>query len=187
MFDVIETGLPGCVEMQPIVRGDARGRFVKTVHADAFAEHGLRSDFVEQYYSVSDHGVVRGLHFQVPPFDHAKLVYCTDGDVFDVVVDLRKGSPTYGEHRTFTLSAKAATQLYIPAGLAHGFCVTSASATLVYNVTSVYAPDHDGGILWDSAGIDWPLDALGGMPELSERDQGFPALADFDSPFVFEA
>lgn len=181
MFERTDTGLPGCLLLQPRVLEDARGRFVKTCQRDAFRTLGLETDFAEQYYSHSHRGVVRGMHFQRPPAQHAKLVYCVQGEVFDVVLDLRRGSPTYGQARGLTLSAQQGNAIYIPAGFAHGFCAVS-DATLVYNVTSVYAPEHDSGVRWDSIGIDWPVDT----PLVSPRDAGFAALADFDSPFVHE-
>lgn len=181
MFAVTPSALPGCVALQPRVLADARGRFVKTFHAEAFRALGLETAFVEQYYSHSQAGVVRGMHFQRPPAQHAKLVYCTAGEVFDVVLDLRVGSPTYGQAATFTLSAEQGNALYIPAGLAHGFCAL-VEATLVYNVTSVYAPEQDDGVRWDSIGVDWPVAA----PLVSPRDALFPALADFASPFNYD-
>lgn len=155
---------------------------MKTFHADFFAEQGLATEFREQYYSVSKAGVLRGLHFQTPPADHAKLVFCTAGAVLDVALDLRLGSPAFGRHLALALSAENATQAYIPPGCAHGFCVTQAPATLVYATTTEYVPAFDAGVLWNSAGIDWPIET----PTLSERDAGFPSLADFASPFRFE-
>lgn len=181
LFRIEPLGLPGCHILTPRVARDARGAFVKTFHREVFAAAGLRHDFVEEYYSVSRRGVLRGLHFQAPPHDHAKLVYCTAGTVLDAVVDLRAGSPTFGHHRIVPLGSRQRNLVYIAPGLAHGFYVTSASATLVYKTTSVYSPEHDCGIRWDSAGIAWP-DA---SPLLSERDRGFPALRDFRTPFVF--
>jgi len=179
MFEVRATPLPGCHELTAVTREDARGIFVKTVHADFFRQHGLRGDFVEQYYSVSHRHVLRGLHFQLPPHEHAKLVYCTSGRVLDAVVDVRPGS-NYGRHVLVELSAEKANLVYIPAGCAHGFLTLSDSATMVYNVTSVYSPQQDRGIRWDSAGIDWPA----GNPTVSERDAGLVALKDFVTPFA---
>ena len=176
-----QTRIPGCVEIQARQVKDERGIFVKTYNQDSFAERGLRTDWVEQYYSVSEPGVVRGLHFQTPPHEHAKLVYCTAGSVIDVVLDLRRGSPTFGEHISIELSAGQANMLYLPPGLAHGFSTLDQPATLVYNVTSLYQPENDTGIRWDSAGIVWPHD----NPQLSLRDQGFTTLSVFDSPFEF--
>ena len=173
--------IPGCFEIQPTVLKDERGLFVKTFHEQIFAEHGLETHFSEIYYSRSYKGVLRGLHFQVPPHDHAKLIYCLVGKVKDVVVDLRVGSPTYGKFASFILSAETANMIYVPRGLAHGFYTLSDSAIMVYNVTSVYSPQHDTGIRWDSVGIDWPSD----KPIISERDGRFVPLADFESPFRF--
>jgi dTDP-4-dehydrorhamnose 3,5-epimerase len=158
---------------------DERGSFVKVFHRDTFTALGLVTDFPEEYYSLSRRGVIRGLHFQVPPAQHVKLVFCTQGWVQDVVVDLRAGSPTYRRHAAVELSAEAANLLYIPPGLAHGFCVLSGWATLVYKVSSQYSPEHDAGILWNSAGIDWTVDA----PIISARDQAHPRLGDFKTPF----
>ena len=178
MFETRDTAIEGCFELQPIVRSDSRGQFVKTFHADYFRSHNLETDWREQYYSVSRKGVLRGMHFQRPPHAHSKLVYCTSGTVLDVVVDLRVGSPTYGNHVSLEISSSATNVLYVPEGLAHGFYALS-DATVVYNVSTVYSPDHDDGVLWSSIGMDWP-DAA---PNLSERDMKFSALADFNSPF----
>ena len=115
--------IPGCYEIQPAVFKDERGHFVKVFHEDTFKRHHLETDFTEEYYSVSLKNVLRGLHFQLPPKDHTKMVYCVEGEVIDVVVDLRIGSPTYGEFELFQLSAEKANIIYIPPGLAHGFWV----------------------------------------------------------------
>lgn len=179
---LVETKIPGCFELQARQLQDDRGAFVKTYHHDWFESHGLRTDWAEQYYSVSQPGVVRGLHFQLPPHDHAKLVYCVAGRVLDVALDLRKGSPTYGEHIRLDLSAEQGNMLYLPPGLAHGFSTYDEPATMVYNVTSVYHPESDTGIHWNSAGIEW----LQKRPNLSNRDQGFPKLSTFETPFVFD-
>lgn len=182
-FSLHPTGLPGCFELRPPRSDDERGRFVKIFNFDAFVELGLDTDFREEYYSSSRQGVIRGLHFQVPPAHHTKLVYCVEGTVQDVVVDLRAGSPSFGKHAIIELSADAANMVYIPAGLAHGFCVLSKQATLVYKVTSQYSAPCDQGILWDSAGIDWAVTS----PILSARDKSHPRLQDFLTPFRFFA
>ncbi len=182
MFELRPSGIPDCFQVQPRIFADVRGRFVKVFHKEAFIELGLATDFVEEYYSSSNFGVVRGLHFQAPPVDHVKLIYCVQGEVFDVVLDLRVGSPTYGKISTFTLGADLGNYLYVPKGLAHGFCVTSEKATLVYKVSSVYSPQHDTGILWNSANIDWPTNT----PLLSDRDLSLPRLAEFVSPFSYQ-
>ncbi len=181
--DIRSSHISGCYEIFPTIHEDQRGRFVKIFQRDVFAEHGLQLDLAEEYYSESVRGVLRGLHFQTPPMDHVKLVYCMVGEAFDVVVDLRAGSPTYGQFATFTLTAQRGNAVYLPAGLAHGFCVTSDRATLVYKVSSVHAPLHDAGILWSSAGIPWPET----QPILSARDLGFPTLQAYQTPFRYRA
>jgi dTDP-4-dehydrorhamnose 3,5-epimerase len=178
-----ETGIPGCFVVQPRVVADHRGTFVKTFHQEAFAELGLRTDWREEYHSTSHHGVIRGMHFQLPPAEHAKLVYCLRGEVLDVVVDLRAGSPTFQQHRTVTLSEADARGLYIPTGCAHGFLSKTELSTMLYKVTSVHAPDRDGGIAWNSFGLNWP----GDKPVISERDCRHPPMEDFASPFVFDS
>lgn len=157
---------------------DARGSFTKTFQAVDFATAELRTDFREQYFSMSHPGVIRGLHFQLPPADHAKLVVAVAGSVFDVAVDVRPGSPTYGSHVSAELSP-GKLSLYMPVGIAHGFAVLGQSpATLLYNVTSVHSPEHDAGIRWDSANIDWPID----NPLVSNRDAALPSLDSFIAP-----
>lgn len=182
MFTLKPSPIPGCYEVQPRVMHDVRGSFVKVFHAEAFRELGLETGFAEEYYSHSRQGVIRGMHFQTPPADHAKMVYCVRGEVFDVVLDLRVGSPTFGQAATFVLSAEAGNYVYIPKGLAHGFCATSEEATLIYKVTTVYAPENDAGILWSSVNVDWPTR----NPILSERDARFRPFEEFESPFTYE-
>jgi dTDP-4-dehydrorhamnose 3,5-epimerase len=176
-----ETSIQGCFEITPNVFRDERGSFVKTFHHEMFRAHGLETDWREEYYSVSRKGVLRGMHFQLPPHDHAKLVYCPDGTVLDAVVDLRGDSATYGRHVLTELNSEKANMLYITKGLAHGFYVMSESATMMYKVSTVYAPDHDAGILWNSLGIAWPDVA----PVMSERDRAFPEFAELTTnPFL---
>lgn len=180
-MEFCQTGLPGCIEIRPGVFRDARGLFAKTFHAPSYESHGLPMTFAEVFHSASRRGVIRGLHFQVPPHEHGKLVYCVHGEVFDAVVDLRAGSPTFGQYRSFQLSADNARAVFIPPGLAHGFCALTDEAVVVYHVTSVHSPAHDAGILWDSVGLPWPVQA----PVVSQRDQAFPSLAEFKTPFVY--
>jgi dTDP-4-dehydrorhamnose 3,5-epimerase len=174
-----ELPLNGCFRLQPRVFQDVRGRFVKPLVVSQLKAHGLRTDFVEQYHSTSTLGVVRGMHFQTPPHEHAKLVYCAAGAVTDVLLDLRRQSCTYGQAIALPLTAESGQALYIAAGIAHGFFALEAPALMVYNVTSEYAPSQDAGVRWDSFGFDWGVSA----PVMSERDRSFPALADFVSPF----
>jgi len=181
MFEVLRTGVPGCYELVPPSSLDARGRFVKTFHSSAFVDLGLATVFAEEYYTVSNQRVLRGLHFQTPPHEHVKVVYCLTGAVMDVVLDLRSGSPTYGSYAAVDLSARRSNIIYIPSGVAHGFYVTEGPAILQYKVTSAYAPDHDRGILWSSVPVPWPdLNPL-----VSERDMAFEAFDLFSSPFIF--
>lgn len=179
MIQLKPSNITGCYELQPNIMEDVRGRFVKVFHEPFYASLGLKTHFSEEYYSVSHKNVVRGLHFQLPPMDHVKLVYCVAGEVLDVVVDIRKDSPTYGQFEMFQLSAAKANAVYIPKGLAHGFCATSETAIMVYKVGTVYSPEHDAGILWNSVGIPWPTSTA----VLSERDKIFPRLDQFESPF----
>ena len=179
MFDRIQTALVGCFELQPRAHQDERGVFVKTFQRENFIEFGLESNFVEQYYSVSRKNVLRGLHFQTPPHDHAKLVYCPSGKVFDVVVDIRRGSPTYGDYACFELSADRHNIIYMDKGFAHGFFTLSETAVLIYNVGSSYAPEFDKGIRWNSLSIPWPDES----PIASTRDSEFPSFDSFESPF----
>lgn len=178
----VETSIPGCLEIIPNIFRDERGYFVKTYHQDIFNERGLVNSFAEEYYSFSHKGVVRGLHFQLPPEDHYKLVYCVSGAAVDAVVDLRQGSLAYGRHALFDLSAEKGNLIYIPPGLAHGFFTVSDNTILIYKVTTVYSPRYDSGILWNSVGIDWP----GEKPIISKRDSLFPHFSDFISPFHYK-
>lgn len=178
-MNVLPLKIPGALELRPALHTDCRGRFVKTFHIDEYRRHGLACEYQEEYFSESVRGVVRGLHFQVPPMDHEKLVYCVSGAVVDVILDIRRGSPTYGQYELVRLTAEQGNMVYLARGLAHGFGVMSSLAVMVYKVTSVYSPLHDRGVLWNSAGIPWPL----ARPIVSPRDQGFPTLAELDSPF----
>jgi dTDP-4-dehydrorhamnose 3,5-epimerase len=175
----IPTELSGCFQLRPFFAEDERGTFVKTFHTERFAELGLPVDWLEEYYSNSHRGVIRGMHFQTPPHDHEKLVYCMQGRVLDVVVDLRKASPTFGRHMSVELDAARGHGLLIPKGMAHGFLALTADVLMAYKVTTVYAPANDAGIRWDSFGFDWGVD----QPIVSARDRAHPALADFHSPF----
>jgi dTDP-4-dehydrorhamnose 3,5-epimerase len=179
MFHLSPSSISGCYELTPALIEDDRGRFVKVFQREVFLNLGLETEFTEEYYTTSHRNVIRGMHFQAPPDDHVKVVYCVHGNVFDVVLDLRKKSESYGQISAFTLSAKQGNYLYIPKGVAHGFCVTSDSATLVYKVSSSYSPKNDCGIDCLSIGVEWPTSA----PILSDRDQKFTAFANFNSPF----
>jgi len=181
MFEIKKSKIEGCIELFPKVFEDSRGRLVKVFHKTIFKSFGLESEFSEEYYSRSFKNVIRGLHFQIPPKDHEKVVYCIDGSVFDVVVDIRKGSPTYGKYDTFELNSRSANIVYIPKGLAHGFCSMSDSSTLVYKTSSTYDSECDAGILWNSMGINWPTSD----PIISDRDKNFCEFNSYESPFFF--
>lgn len=176
-----EMSIPGCYEIIPQVFKDQRGVFVKTFHEEQFASRGLQTTFAEEFYSLSYQGVLRGLHFQVPPRDLVKLVYCVSGAALDVVVDIRVGSPTFGRHAVCELSAEKANMVYIPSGLAHGFYARTTQVLMMYKVSAVYSPEHDAGILWSSLDIPWPDQA----PVISERDANFVQFAEFKSPFRY--
>jgi dTDP-4-dehydrorhamnose 3,5-epimerase len=178
---VTESAISSCFELQYHVAADHRGDFVKSFNKTLFRNLGFETEFTESFYSVSVSRVLRGMHFQRPPADHAKLLYCVSGSILDVAVDLRRGSPTYGGYAAFELSAEAHTAAYLPRGMAHGFYVTQGPAQVVYHVSSEYSPSHDAGIRWDSFGFDWPDKE----PIISKRDSEFQSLNKFDSPFVY--
>ena len=163
--------------------GDYRGYFEEVYSRTKFRELGIEDEFVQDNHSVSTKvGTLRGLHFQSPPHAQAKLVRCGRGAIFDVAVDIRRGSPTYGKWEGFELTAENGHQLYVPVGFAHGFVTLEADSEIVYKCTDYYAPETEAAVLWNSCGIEWPLS---GDPILSDKDQEAPPLADFDSPFVY--
>jgi dTDP-4-dehydrorhamnose 3,5-epimerase len=182
MIELKPTSLTGCFELKHKVFDDVRGRFIKVFHTQAFAANGLETNFAEEYYSVSNNNVVCGMHFQLPTMDHVKVVYCVQGAVLDVVTDLRLGSPTYGQSAVIELSSAKANSIYIPKSMAHGFCSLCDNSIMVYKVSSVYSPEQDDGILWNSVGVEWPTR----QAILSERDQTFTPFEKFVSPFSYE-
>jgi dTDP-4-dehydrorhamnose 3,5-epimerase len=179
MISVTSGQIPGVRHVRPTAQHDRRGRFVKILQQDVYSQHGVPTHFAEVYYSISENNVLRGLHFQIPPHDHYKLVTCVEGNVFDVIVDLRKDSPQYGHHEVFDLDGARGDSVFVPAGCAHGFYVRSKSATMLYSVSTVYVASHDSGIRWDSAGVPWPV----ANPIVSDRDAGLMSFADFATPF----
>lgn len=173
----VERGtLEGVLLFEPKVHGDERGFFVETYNAARYAEAGLPDAFVQDNVSRSAKGVLRGLHLQHPQ-GQGKLVQVLDGAVYDVAVDVRVGSPTFGRWMGVHLDSTRKNQIYVPVGFAHGFCVTSDHALLSYKCTDLYAPDHELGVAWNDPGlsIDWPLE---GEPTVSGRDQAHPRLRD---------
>jgi dTDP-4-dehydrorhamnose 3,5-epimerase len=179
-MELVPTELPGLHVIRPKIFQDMRGCFVKTFHRDAFGQLGLDFEPREEFFSISAKGVLRGMHFQLPPVAHAKLVYCIVGRVLDVVVDLRRNSPTFGHSCVRELGAANREMFFIPVGFAHGFLALEENSTMVYQTSTVHSPAHDAGVHWDSFGFDWPVKT----PVLSERDKKFPALRDFQSPFA---
>ncbi|MEN5084185.1 dTDP-4-dehydrorhamnose 3,5-epimerase [Bosea sp. TWI1241] len=176
--------IPDVVLVRPRRFGDARGYFMETWSEEAFAAAGIAARFVQDNQSLSAApGVVRGLHFQRPPAAQAKLVRVLRGAVYDVAVDLRAGSPSYGRWCAARLSADGAEQLFVPRGFAHGFCTLEPDTEVAYKVDGPYAPDCEGGLAWDdpALAIDWPVarDAA----QLSEKDRALPGLAGFQTPF----
>jgi dTDP-4-dehydrorhamnose 3,5-epimerase len=175
--------IAGLKLLTPKKVSDNRGFFSETYNAEMLAELGILERFVQDNHSLSmEKGTVRGLHYQNPPHAQAKLVRVSRGSILDVVVDIRRGSPTYGQHVAEEISAENWSQLYIPIGFAHGFCTLTPDAELQYKVSDYYSPTSDAGFLWDDAdlGIAWP-DFAG--TQLSPKDVALPRLADIDSPF----
>ena len=178
---VLERKLNGVVLFEPKVFGDDRGYFSETFREDEFEKAiGHKVNFIQDNESKSSFGVLRGLHYQLPPFSQSKLVRVIEGSVIDVAVDIRKGSPTFGQHVAMELSAENKNQLFVPRGFAHGFLVTSPTATFAYKVDNYYAPDYDRGIVYNdpSISIDWGLD----LEELllSKKDKNQPLLEEAD-------
>jgi len=169
--------------IEPSRFADQRGYFGETYSRLRYEELGIDGEFVQDNHSLSRAiGTLRGLHYQAPPHAQGKLVRCGRGAIFDVAVDIRRGSPTFGKWEGYELTAENGHQLYVPVGFAHGFVTLEAESEIVYKCTDYYAPETEGAIRWDSCGIDWPLS---GDPILSDKDTLTPAFADFDSPFLY--
>lgn len=174
--------------IEPRRFGDERGWFTEVYNEQSFADRGIVERFVQDNHSLSvPVGTVRGLHFQTPPHGQAKLVRCIRGRIFDVAVDVRRGSPTWGKWVGAELSAENGRQLFVPVGFAHAFMTLEPNTEVTYKVSGLYSPANDGGIRWDdpAVGIDWPTPA-GVTPVLSPKDARLPLLADFDSPFAYD-
>ena len=185
-MEITRTKLSGVKLLIPRRFGDCRGFFAETYSRRVFTELGIDDEFVQDNHSLSAAvGTVRGLHFQAPTRAQAKLVRCGRGAIFDVAVDIRQGSPTYGQWVGEVLSEENGKQLFMPEGVAHGFVTLEPNSEIVYKCSDYYAPETEGSLRWDDPGIgiEWPLT---GEPVLSEKDAIAPCLADFDSPFTFE-
>lgn len=174
--------ITGLISIYPKVFGDDRGFFYESFNEKKFSD-AINSSlkFVQDNLSKSSKGVLRGLHFQLPPFDQGKLVQVIEGSVLDVALDIRKNSPTYGQHVKVILSAKEKNQLWIPSGFAHGFCALEDNTIFSYKCTNYYAPEYERALFWNDPelGIDWGLD----NPIISEKDKAAILLKDFESPF----
>lgn len=168
-------------EINPYIYKDYRGEFIKTLNSEEFKKYGLSFDFKEEYYSISKKNVLRGLHFQLPPYDHDKLVYCIKGKVLDVVLDLRKKSINFGKVFSIELDEYKKNMLYIPKGFAHGFYTLEENSIMVYKTTTVYNKDYDSGILWNSIEFKWPCV----NPIVSERDRSFENFLSFSKKEIF--
>ncbi len=186
-MNIEKTSLPGVLIITPPRFGDSRGFFSESWNRQKLAEQGVDLDFVQDNHSLSAKvGTVRGLHFQSPPHAQGKLVRCGKGCLFDVAVDIRKGSPTYGQWVGEELSFENGKQLLIPAGFLHGFITRTPDTEIIYKCTDYYAPECDGAVRFDDPdiGIDWGADTSGAI--VSEKDDAAPLLRDFDSPFTYE-
>ena len=184
-FKKIETSIEGVYVIEPTVFGDNRGYFMETYSKKDFEELGLNYDFVQDNQSKSKKGVLRGLHFQKEN-TQSKLVRCIKGEVFDVAVDLRKGSPTFGQWEGVCLSEENKRQFYVPEGFAHGFLVLSEEAVFNYKCTNIYSPEYDSGLLWNDkdVNIQWPLENIEEIL-LSEKDKNQKTLKELEIPFVY--
>lgn len=188
LVQITTTKLAGVLILSPARFGDARGFFSESWNRKTLAAQGITLDFVQDNHSLSAQiGTIRGLHFQSPPHAQAKLVRCGRGCMFDVAVDIRRGSPTYGQWLGEELSDQNGRQLLIPAGFLHGFITRAPDTEIIYKCTDYYAPACDGAVRFDDPdiGIDWGLPA-GVAPILSDKDAAAPLLRDLDTPFVFE-
>ena len=174
--------IPGVLLLEPSVMSDHRGYFLETYHEQRYSDAGIPERFVQDNYSRSVRNTVRGLHFQEPQAQ-GKLVMALEGNVYDVVVDIRKGSPTFGKWYGIELSGKNLHQVYIPAGCAHGFCVTSETATFLYKCTAYYSPKDERGLLWNDPGLGivWPITE----PILSQKDQAYRTLREMELELPF--
>jgi len=178
---VVAEYLNGIKVLSPFVFEDSRGNFVKPYHEEQLTTLGIEFELKEEFYSTSCSGVLRGMHFQLPPHAHQKIIYCIAGEVEDVLLDLRKESATYGQSVSIRLSAENKHVVYVPKGFAHGFYSVKDNTCLVYKTDAVHAPEYDKGVLWNSFGHAWPSSEM--EPIISERDLGHKTFKVFKSPF----
>lgn len=182
----LKTEIPDLLIIEPAVYGDSRGYFFESFNQKEFEKHAGEINFVQDNESKSTRGVLRGLHFQKPPFNQSKLVRCIEGVVLDVAVDFRKGSPTFGRHLSIELSGENKRQLFVPKGFAHGFVVLSETATFAYKVDNFYAPECDEGIMWNDStlNIDWKI--AKDEVKLSKKDQNLKSFSRLVVPFQYK-
>jgi dTDP-4-dehydrorhamnose 3,5-epimerase len=182
-FKFTRLEIPEVILIEPKVFQDERGFFMEVYKTSDFAQFGIKDNFVQDNHSCSARGTLRGLHYQKHPMAQAKLVRCVRGAIFDVAVDIRKGSPTYGKWVGVILSATNKKMLYVPVGFAHGFLALEDESEVIYKVSNLYSPEHEAGIIWNDPEIDikWPWD----NPILSERDKTWPPLKEADNNFVY--
>jgi dTDP-4-dehydrorhamnose 3,5-epimerase len=186
-MQVTDTALPGVKLIQPVRHGDARGYFSEVYREEALATRGVDARFIQENQSLSAGvGVLRGLHFQIPPMTQAKLIRVISGSILDVAVDIRRGSPHYGKHIAVVLSGEEGNQLLVPEGFAHGFCTLEPNSVVIYKVNHYWSPENERGLLWSdpALGIDWRLG--GSEPVLSEKDRHYPTLAELPHYFSHE-
>lgn len=183
-FRKLETAIQGLVIIEPDVFGDHRGYFKETYNEAAFKALGLDMHFMQDNLSYSRRGILRGLHFQRDPFAQGKLVSVVEGEVLDVAVDIRKGSPTYGQHVSVVLSGENHRMFYVPPGFAHGFQVVSETCYFSYKCTNIYDRPSEGGLMWSdpALGVKWPV----ADPIISEKDRDYPSFEVFESPFDYK-
>ena len=179
-MDLISEPLPGVKVLRPVIFEDNRGCFVKTFHEGQLAAFGIHFSIREEFFSTSAENVLRGMHFQLPPHAHQKLIYCIQGRVMDVLLDIRKMSKTFGKVATINLSSTNQHLVYVPIGVAHGFLSLENGSSLVYKTDSAHVPNYDTGIRWNSFGFYCGV----ADPIVSARDAAFPAMVDFSTPFV---
>lgn len=177
-----DTFIKGLKIIEPNIFRDSRGMFIKTFTDSFFQENGLVIDIKETYYSISHQDVIRGMHFQIPPHDHIKLIYVPYGSILDVVLDIRKNSPTYGSYFSTEISSHNGKVLIVPKGLAHGFKSLEDNTNVMYMQTTGYSQEHDCGIKYNSFNFDWQCTD----PKMSERDNAFAPFDAFESPFIDE-
>jgi len=179
-----ELKIPGCYQITPKIFEDNRGIFVKTFHAETLAHYGLNIELKEEFYSISKRNVLRGLHFQKQPSAHSKIVYCAKGSVLDFFVDIRKGSPTYGQSLSIELNEQNGVILFLPVGIAHGFLSLQDESLMIYKTDHSYDPTSDDGVSYKSCNIKLPVESEHLI--ISERDLNFVNLCNIESDFIYE-